>query len=80
MKVTCERGEGTGICRVCAIGGQQKERGTKSREKSAEILDVVHGDLCGPMQTTGPNGERYFITFIHERSGLVSITLLNSKD
>ena len=32
------------------------------------------------MQTTGPNGERYFITFIDERSGRVSITLLNSKD
>ena len=32
------------------------------------------------MQTTGLNGERYFVTFIDQMSGRVSIALLPSKD
>ena len=48
--------------------------------KATEILAVVHSDLCGPMQTVGPNGERYFVSFIDEMGGRVSITLLKSKD
>ena len=53
--------------------------GTRTREKSTELLGVVHSDLCMPMQTTGLNGERYFVTFIDEMSGPVSITLWNSQ-
>ena len=80
MKVS-DKGEATTtICGVCAVGRQHKEAGTKQREKPTEILAVVHSDICGPMQTLGLNGERYFVTFIDERSGRVSISLLKSKD
>ena len=68
------------ICGICAMGRQPKEAGTKARDKATEILAVIHSDLCGPMQTTGLNGEKYFATFIDEMSGRVSITLLASKD
>jgi len=68
------------ICGICAQGRQHKEAGTKRREKCREILAIVHSDLCGPMQTVGLNGERYFVTFIDEMSGRVSIALLNTKD
>ena len=68
------------ICGICAIGRQHKEAGTKTREKAKELLEVVHSDVCGPMQTPGLSGERYFVTFIDEKSGRVSVALLKSKD
>lgn len=80
MKVT-EKGEcTTSICGVYAVGRQHRKAGTKWCEKPSEILAVVDSDICGPMQTRGLNGERYFITFIDEISRLVSISLLKSKD
>jgi len=80
MVVTHSSEPSTTICGICAIGRQHKKAGTKAREKAIEILAVVHSDLCGPMQTVGLNGEKYFVTFIDETSGRVSITLLWSKD
>jgi len=70
----------TKICGICAQGRQHNEAGTKRREKCREILAIVHSDLCGPMQTVGLNGERYFVILIDEMSGWVSIALLNTKD
>jgi len=64
MEITNKEEATTKICGICAVGRQHRERGTQTRQKSAEILGVVHSDICGPMQTTGLNGERYFGTFM----------------
>src|SRR5205807_1958627 len=64
------------ICGVCAVGRQHKEAATKAREKASDILTTIHSDLCGPMETNSLNGDRYFVTFIDETSGRVSIALL----
>jgi len=80
MRVKKERDDTSKVCPVCALGRQHKEAQTKEREKPTELLSVVHSDLCGPMQTTSINGERYFITFTDEMSGRVSIYLLPTKE
>ena len=69
MDIRSSEKPSTSICGICAIGRQHREAGTKIRERAEEILLVVHSDLCGPMQTTGLDGERYFITFVDEKSG-----------
>jgi len=68
------------ICGICAIGRQHKEAGRGARARSKQILEVVHSDQGGPMQTAGVSGETYFITFIDEMSGRVSLSLLRRKD
>ena len=68
------------ICETCAMGCQHGAAGTKAREKVRELLEVVHSKMCGPMQTPGLHDERYFVTFIDEKSGPVSIALWKSKD
>jgi len=52
------------ICRTCAIGRQHREAITGVGEKVVELLEVVHSDICGPMQVNTITSERYFITFI----------------
>jgi len=57
---------------------QYKESQTKIPEKADQILQVVHSDLCGPMQPIGIRGKRYFITFVDETSGSISLFLLRT--
>src|SRR5205823_12882614 len=45
-----------------------------------EILDLVHTDVCGPMQTTSIGGAKYFATFVDDKSRHVTLYLLKSKD
>ena len=36
--------------------------------KSTRVLQLVHSDVCGPMQTHSLGGSRYYITFIDDFS------------
>jgi len=67
------------LCETCARGRHNKEAITGSRDKANELLEVVHTDICGPIQGSTINGEKYFITFIDEKSGRIAVTLLKTK-
>ena len=68
------------ICGICGMGKQHKEAETRTRERATELLQAIHTDLCGPMQTPTLTGEPYFIAFTDEMSGRISISLMTSKD
>ena len=51
----------------------------RSESKSAATLDLVHSDVCGPMQTTTPSGNRYFLTLIDDYSRYTKVYLLKNK-
>ena len=75
---TAGKNEGK-LCGICALGRHRKEPNAGTRAKAVGQLDVVHSDICGPMQVSTINGERYFITFIDEKSGQIAVTLLKAK-
>lgn len=52
---------------------------TGKREKANELLEGVHFYVCGPMQVSTIMGERFFVTFIDEKSGRIAVTLLKAK-
>jgi len=60
-------------------GKQTRDPLTGERAKCEEVLHTIHSDICGPMATEGCMGERYFTTFIDERSGRIAISLLRHK-
>ncbi|KYN50211.1 Copia protein [Cyphomyrmex costatus] len=39
-----------------------------NRSKANDILEIIHTDVCGSFKTAGPNGERYFVSFIDDYS------------
>lgn len=47
--------------------------------KSARILDIVHTDLCGPMENVTPSGNRYAMTIIDDFSRFTVTYLLQRK-
>ena len=51
----------------------------KSDTVSTEILDLIHTDICGPMQTQTPGGNRYFMTMIDDCSKHCTVYLLKHK-
>ena len=51
----------------------------KSESRASEILELVHTDVCGPMQTTTPSGNRYFMTMIDDHSKYTKVYLLKNK-
>ena len=43
------------------------------------MLDLIHTDVCGPMQTTTPGGNKYFMTVIDDYSRYTMVYLLKNK-
>lgn len=52
----------------------------KSESKTLSILDLLHTDLCGPMQTQTPGKKRYILTIIDDYSRYSELFLLESQD
>uniref|UniRef100_A0AAV1UXI3 Integrase catalytic domain-containing protein n=1 Tax=Peronospora matthiolae TaxID=2874970 RepID=A0AAV1UXI3_9STRA len=51
----------------------------KSPESAKKMLEVIHSDVCGPMQTASLGESRYFVTFIDEYSHFSVVFLLENK-
>uniref|UniRef100_H3H2R9 Retrovirus-related Pol polyprotein from transposon TNT 1-94-like beta-barrel domain-containing protein n=1 Tax=Phytophthora ramorum TaxID=164328 RepID=H3H2R9_PHYRM len=50
-----------------------------SPNRAKHVLEVVHSDVCGPMQTPTFGGKRYFVTFIDDKSHFCVVYLLRNK-
>uniref|UniRef100_H3H8Y7 Integrase catalytic domain-containing protein n=1 Tax=Phytophthora ramorum TaxID=164328 RepID=H3H8Y7_PHYRM len=68
------------LCDGCALGKQTRVGYMKSSPNRAkQVLEVVHSDVCGPMQTPTFGGKRYFVTFIDDKSHFCVVYLLRNK-
>jgi transposase InsO family protein len=43
------------------------------------LLDLVHGELCGPITPATPGGKQYFLLLVDEKSRYMWATLLATK-
>ena len=51
----------------------------KSETRTEATFDLIHTDVCGPMQTSTPSGNRYFLTMIDDHSKYTVVYLLKHK-
>ena len=54
-------------CESCVTSKATRKPFPKA-EKSKATLEVIHSDICGPMNVANRQGTRYFITFIDDYS------------
>ena len=47
--------------------------------RSTRKLQLVHSDVCGPMQTESFGGQKYFVTFIDDYSRCCAVYLMRNK-
>ena len=56
-------------CDKCVMGKGHREPFPKSsRSRSTRLLELIHSDVCGPLEVPSLSGSRYFITFIDDFS------------
>ncbi|KAG3113150.1 hypothetical protein PI126_g24765 [Phytophthora idaei] len=68
------------LCGGCSLGKQTRVSYMKSSPNRAkQVVEVVHSDVCGPMQTPTFGGKRYFVTFIDDKSHFSVVYLLRNK-
>eukprot|EP00253_Pinus_taeda_P026417 PITA_26417 len=68
------------LCEGCILGKQHKESfpsGKRIREKAP--LEIVHSDVCGPMQNPSLAGSQYFLTFIDDFTRKTWLYFLKNK-
>ena len=69
------------ICVCCKKGKMaRKPFPNKSHHKTQAILDLIHTDICGPMEILTPGRKRYLMTLIDDYSRYTTVYLLTSKD
>ncbi|KAI5334414.1 hypothetical protein L3X38_024547 [Prunus dulcis] len=70
----------TEVCEGCILGKQCRESFPKEATTRASTpLELVHSDICGPMQTTTKAGNRYFLTFIDDNTRMCWVYFLRQK-
>jgi hypothetical protein len=68
------------VCESCVLGKHHREvfpSAATFRAKSP--LELVHIDLCGPMQTESIGGSFYVLTFIDDYSRMTWVYFIRSK-
>ena len=74
-------GKGDDVCHGCELGKSKRFPFPKSSQrKTTKPLQLIHSDLCGPLNIPSVGGSRYFITFIDDYSRYVTVYFLKTKD
>jgi transposase InsO family protein len=69
------------VCDSCLAGKQRRATfPTVAKFHTEEKLELVHGDLCGPVTLATPGGKRYFFLLVDDVSRYMWLVLLAMKD
>ena len=69
------------LCDSCLAGKQRRLPFPKTAKyRAQEVLQLVHGDLCGPITPATHGGRRYFLLLVDDCSRYMWLQLLTSKD
>ena len=58
---------------------ENKQNMQRKERLEAQLLEIVHTDICGPFDVNSFGKERYFITFIDDYSCYGYVYLLHEK-
>ena len=62
---------------VDCIKGKQTNKLKKGANRSSEILEIIHTDICCPDMNS--SGQKYFITFIDDHTRFMYLYMLHNK-
>lgn len=67
------------ICDNCILGKISRNKFPDIHMKSKVKLEVIHSDVCGPVNVKSLGGAKYFLTLTDEMSGFTWVYFLKSK-
>ena len=69
------------MCTDCSMSKQvRKSFPSQSKFCAKQVLELVHGDLCGPISPATTGGNRYFLLLVDDFSRIMWSYTLKSKD
>jgi hypothetical protein len=68
-----------GVCEPCLEGKQTRQPSHKPATRASEPLELVHSDLCGPIDPTTYSGTNYYVLFIDDFTRMTHIYPLKKK-
>jgi hypothetical protein len=66
-------------CKICISGKFATAPFPRRPNRSSNLLDIVHTDVCGPMRIESKGGARYFVTFTDDYSRWTQTYLIRKK-
>lgn len=73
--------EPEGVCTDCLMSKQVRSSfPSQSKYCVKQVLELVHGDLCGPISPATSSGNKYFFLLVDDYSRIIWVYLLKSKD
>ena len=67
------------VCESCIEGKMTKRPFPPKGNRSSELLELVHTDVCGPINIRAHGGYEYFITFTDDHSRYGYVYLMHYK-
>ena len=68
------------VCEDCVLAKQKRTPFSHAAKfRAQEELELVHGDLCGPISPPTPAGNAYFLLLVDDMSRYMWLTLLHTK-
>lgn len=67
-------------CTTCCEGKQCRLPFKSTGQRSSDLLDIVHTDICGPMENVSLGGSRYFLLFVDDYSRMTFVYFLRHKN
>jgi hypothetical protein len=67
------------ICPGCAFGKMHRLPFKHGRRRATQVGEIIHSDVCGPMEPPSPGGARYYVSFKDDLSGYCVIYFLRLK-
>lgn len=69
------------VCDACLAGKQHRAPfREQARRRAVNRIDLIHGDMCGPITPVTPSGNQYFLLLVDDMSRYMWLVLLPSKD
>lgn len=66
------------FCESC-ISGKITRLPFQSRKGSNSIIEIIHSDVCGPINPISHDDNKYFVTFIDDYSNFVCVYIIKNK-
>lgn len=66
-------------CITCSMGKQTRLPFDESRTRANELIELVHSDLCGPIEAESFRGSRFILSFIDDKSRKTFVYFLQYK-
>lgn len=77
--IKCDNLDKDELCVICEKGKQSKKPFKRSDTRSSNVLELVHSDVCGPMNVDSFGGSKFFLTFIDDYSHKSFVFMIKQK-